>query len=74
MAFCNGLRLHSTLGYLSPIEYEKERLGNAAWLCVRFELINKLDSKVKHNGNHFIFRGQRTQRLRTKSKLKITYR
>jgi transposase InsO family protein len=30
IAFYNGLRLHSTLGYLSPIEYEKERLRNAA--------------------------------------------
>ena len=26
IAFYNDLRLHSTLGYLSPIEYEKERL------------------------------------------------
>jgi len=30
ISFYNGLRLHSTLGYLSPIEYEKERLRNAA--------------------------------------------
>ena len=30
IAFYNGLRLHSTLGYLSPIDYEKERLRNAA--------------------------------------------
>jgi putative transposase len=30
ITFYNGLRLHSTLGYLSPIEYEKERLRNAA--------------------------------------------
>jgi transposase InsO family protein len=30
IAFYNGLRLHSTLGYLSPIKYEKERLRKAA--------------------------------------------
>jgi transposase InsO family protein len=30
ITYYNGLRLHSTLGYLSPIEYEKERLRNAA--------------------------------------------
>ena len=30
ITFYNGLRLHSTLGYLSPMEYEKERLRNAA--------------------------------------------
>lgn len=30
ITFYNGLRLHSTLGYLSPIKYEKERLRNAA--------------------------------------------
>jgi transposase InsO family protein len=30
ITFYNGLRLHSTLGYLSPIEYEKERLRIAA--------------------------------------------
>jgi transposase InsO family protein len=30
IAFYNGLRLHSTLGYVSPIDYEKERLRFAA--------------------------------------------
>ena len=30
ITFYNGLRLHSALGYLSPIAYEKERLRNAA--------------------------------------------
>ena len=30
ISFYNGLRLHSTLGYLSPIKYEKERLRKAA--------------------------------------------
>jgi transposase InsO family protein len=30
ITFYNGLRLHSTLGYLSPVEYEKERLRIAA--------------------------------------------
>jgi transposase InsO family protein len=30
ITFYNGLRLHSTLGYLSPTEYEKERLRFAA--------------------------------------------
>jgi putative transposase len=30
IAFYNGLRLHSTIGYLNPIAYEKERLPNAA--------------------------------------------
>ena len=30
IAFYNGLRLHSTLGYLSPNKYEKERLRKAA--------------------------------------------
>jgi len=30
ITFYNGLRLHSTLGYLSPLAYEKEQLRNAA--------------------------------------------
>jgi putative transposase len=30
IAYYNGLRLHSTLGYLSPIKYEKQRLRKAA--------------------------------------------
>jgi putative transposase len=30
ISFYNALRLHSTLGYVSPMEYEKERLKNAA--------------------------------------------
>lgn len=30
IAFYNGLRLHSTLGDISPIAYEKERLRNVA--------------------------------------------
>jgi len=30
VTFYNGLRLHSTLGYLSPIDYEKEQLRIAA--------------------------------------------
>jgi transposase InsO family protein len=30
ITFYNSMRLHSTLGYLSPIEYEKDRLRNAA--------------------------------------------
>ena len=30
ITFYNGLRLHSTLGYISPIAYEKERLRIAA--------------------------------------------
>jgi putative transposase len=30
ITFYNSLRLHSALGYLSPIEYEKERLRKAA--------------------------------------------
>jgi len=30
IGFYNAMRLHSTLGYLSPINYEKEQLNNAA--------------------------------------------
>lgn len=30
IAFYNSIRLHSSLGYLSPMEYEKEQLRNAA--------------------------------------------
>ena len=30
IGFYNAMRLHSTIGYVSPMEYEKERLKNAA--------------------------------------------
>ena len=30
ISFYNALSLHSTLGYVSPMEYEKERLKNGA--------------------------------------------
>ncbi len=30
ITYYNSLRLHSTLGYVSPMDYEKEHLRNAA--------------------------------------------